>query len=130
MSFIFSIYIFNFSNFAGSKNMPTKLLIFFLYSCITLIILAFALDLSSLSSVRNFSQEVLKIAGDKIDILINNAGIMMIEETITVDGNEKQMQVNHIGHFLLTQLLMPNLIRGSARIINVSSLAHTWSKSI
>ena len=114
---------------AGSKNMPTKLLIF-LYSCITLIILAFALDLSSLSSVRNFSQEVLKIAGDKIDILINNAGIMMIEETITVDGNEKQMQVNHIGHFLLTQLLMPNLIRGSARIINVSSLAHTWSKSI
>ena len=110
-------------------HMPTKLLIF-LYSCITLIILAFALDLSSLSSVRNFSQEVLKIAGDKIDILINNAGIMMIEETITVDGNEKQMQVNHIGHFLLTQLLMPNLIRGSARIINVSSLAHTWSKSI
>ena len=103
---------------------------FFLYSCITLIILAFALDLLSLSSVRNFSQEVLKIAGDKIDILINNAGIMMIEETITVDGNEKQMQVNHIGHFLLTQLLMPNLIRGSARIINVSSLAHTWSKSI
>ena len=127
--FFFSIYIFNFSNFAGSKNMPTKLLIF-LYSCITLIILAFALDLSSLSSVRKFSQEVLKTAGDKIDILINNAGIMMIEETITVDGNEKQMQVNHIGHFLLTQLLMPNLIRGSARIINVSSLAHTWSKSI
>ena len=113
---------------AGSKNMPTKLLIF-LYSCITLIILAFALDLSSLSSVRKFSQEVLQTAGDKIDILINNAGIMMIEETITVDGNEKQMQVNHIGHFLLTQLLMPNLIRGSARIINVSSLAHTWSKS-
>ena len=55
---------------------------------------------------------------------------MMIEETITVDGNEKQMQVNHIGHFLLTQLLMPNLIGGStpARVINVSSLAHTWSK--
>ena len=101
-----------------------------MYSFITFkIILAFALDLSSLSSVRKFSQEVLKTAGDKIDILINNAGIMMIEETITVDGNEKQMQVNHIGHFLLTQLLMPNLIRGSARIINVSSLAHTWSKS-
>ena len=73
------------------------------------------MDLSSLSSVRKFSQEVLNIAGDdKIDILINNAGIMCIEETITVDGNEKQMQVNHIGHFLLTQLLMPNLIGGSA----------------
>ena len=83
-----------------------------------------------MASVRKFSKEVLKIVGDKIDILINNAGIMMIEETITVDGNEKQMQVNHIGHFLLTQLLMPNLIGGStpARIINVSSLAHTWSK--
>ena len=83
-----------------------------------------------MASVRKFSKEVLKIVGDKIDILINNAGIMMIEETITADGNEKQMQVNHIGHFLLTQLLMPNLIGGStpARIINVSSLAHTWSK--
>ena len=83
-----------------------------------------------MASVRKFSKEVLKIVGDKIDILINNAGIMMIEETITVDGNEKQMQVNHIGHFLLTQLLMPNLIGGltPARIINVSSLAHTWSK--
>ena len=130
MSFIFSIYIFNFSNFAGSKYRPSKLLIFFFIFLYHFNHLAFALDLSSLSSVRKFSQEVLKIAGDKIDILINNAGIMMIEETITVDGNEKQMQVNHIGHFLLTQLLMPNLIRGSARIINVSSLAHTWSKSI
>ena len=83
-----------------------------------------------MSSVRKFSQEVLNIAGDKIDILINNAGIMCIEETITVDGNEKQMQVNHIGHFLLTQLLMPKLIGSApARIVNVSSLAHTWSKS-
>ena len=88
------------------------------------------MDLSSLSSVRKFSQEVLNIAGDKIDILVNNAGIMMIEESITVDGNEKQMQVNHIGQFLLTQLLMPKLIGSApARIVNVSSLAHTWSKS-
>ena len=116
--------------FCWFQKYAYKVIDFFLYSFITFkIILAFALDLSSLSSVRKFSQEVLQTAGDKIDILINNAGIMMIEETITVDGNEKQMQVNHIGHFLLTQLLMPNLIRGSARIINVSSLAHTWSKS-
>ena len=90
--------------------------------------LAFTLDLSSLKSVRKFVLEVLKIT-DKIDVLINNAGIMMIEETITEDGNEKQMQVNHIGHFLLTKLLMPVLEKSApVRIVNVSSLAHTWSE--
>ena len=86
------------------------------------------LDLSSLASVRKFAQEVQNIT-DKIHILINNSGIMMVEETITEDGNEKQMQVNHFGHFLLTQILMPILQKSTpARIINVSSLAHTWSK--
>ena len=81
-----------------------------------------------MKSVRKFVLEVLKIT-DKIDVLINNAGIMMIEETITEDGNEKQMQVNHIGHFLLTKLLMPVLEKSApVRIINVSSLAHTWSE--
>ena len=81
-----------------------------------------------MKSVRKFVLEVLKIT-DKIDVLINNAGIMMIEETITEDGNEKQMQVNHIGHFLLTKLLMPVLEKSApVRIVNVSSLAHTWSE--
>jgi len=88
------------------------------------------LDLASFASVRKFAQEVLKIT-DKVHILINNAGIMMIEKTITEDGNEKQMQVNHFGHFLLTQLLMPTLKESTpSRILNVSSLAHSWCKLI
>ena len=91
---------------------------------------ALPLDLASFASVRKFTQEVLKIT-DKVHILINNAGIMMIEKTITEDGNEKQMQVNHFGHFLLTQLLMPTLKESTpSRILNVSSLAHSWCKLI
>ena len=91
---------------------------------------ALPLDLASFASVRKFAQEVLKIT-DKVHILINNAGIMMIEKTITEDGNEKQMQVNHFGHFLLTQLLMPTLKESTpSRILNVSSLAHSWCKLI
>ena len=61
--------------------------------------------------------------------MINNAGIMFIPEELTKDGNEKTIQVNHLGHFLLTKLLMPKLLEAKpARIINVSSLAHTWGK--
>ena len=54
---------------------------------------------------------------------------MFIPEELTKDGNEKTIQVNHLGHFLLTKLLMPKLLEAKpARIINVSSLAHTWGK--
>ena len=92
-------------------------------------VLAFKLDLASFESVRDFANEVLKATGEKIDVLVNNAGIMWIPEETTVDGHEKQMQVNYFGHFLLTKLLMPKLeTAGPGRIVNVSSLAHTWSK--
>ena len=86
--------------------------------------------MASFESVQKFATEILsKHSGDAIHILINNAGVMFIPEERTKDGNEKQIQVNHLGHFLLAKLLMPKLLKAKpARIINISSLAHTWSK--
>lgn len=63
------------------------------------------LDLASLDSVREFSADVLKNE-PKLHILINNAGCAGIEKKKTVDGLEHQMQTNHFGHFLLTNLLI------------------------
>ena len=89
-------------------------------------VIALTLDLASFASVRNFVKELSKHV-EKIDILINNAGIMWLPEEKTVDGNEKQIQVNYLGHFLLTNLLLERMNKPS-RIINLSSLAHGWSK--
>ncbi|KAK4293855.1 hypothetical protein Pmani_033478 [Petrolisthes manimaculis] len=81
------------------------------------------LDLASLSSIRAFAAD-LKKKESKIHILINNAGVMMCPFMKTEDGFEMQMGTNHLGHFLLTNLLLPLLSHGQpARIINVSSLA-------
>ncbi|XP_056134213.1 retinol dehydrogenase 12 [Lampris incognitus] len=82
------------------------------------------LDLASLQSVRNLAKEVQK-SEQHLDILINNAGIMMCPKWKTEDGFETQFGVNHLGHFLLTNLLL-DLLKKSApsRIVNVSSLAH------
>merc|ERR1739838_1134720 len=62
----------------------------------------------------------------KIDILINNAGIMACPKMKTKDGFEMQFGTNHLGHFLMTNLLMPQLKNAApcARIVNVSSMAH------
>lgn len=81
------------------------------------------IDLSSLSSVR---QAASKIASSTphIDVLINNAGIMGIPQYAkSVDGIEMQFASNHIGHFLLTNLLIP-LIPAGGRIVNLSSAGH------
>ncbi|XP_025104046.1 retinol dehydrogenase 13-like [Pomacea canaliculata] len=83
------------------------------------------LDLASMGSIRAFAKDI--IANEPhIDILINNAGIMRCPKMLTEDGFEMQLGVNHLGHFLLTMLLL-NKLKSSApsRIINVSSLAHT-----
>ncbi|XP_037824348.1 retinol dehydrogenase 12-like [Lucilia sericata] len=82
------------------------------------------LDLSSLSSVREFAEHFLK-EQTRLDILINNAGILSTNRQLTPDGYEQHLAVNHLGHFLLTNLLM-DLIKASApsRIIVVSSLAY------
>ena len=88
------------------------------------------LDLASLTSVRRFSEHVLK-EEPRIDILINNAGIMACPYWKTEDGFEMQFGVNHLGHFLLTNLLLDRLKAApAARIVNVSSVAYAFSKGI
>ncbi len=83
------------------------------------------LDLASLASVREFAGGFLA-EHDHIDVLINNAGVMACPEAATVDGFECQIGTNHIGHFLLTQRLMPALGDGS-RVVSVSSAGHRFS---
>ncbi|MDP9697667.1 NAD(P)-dependent dehydrogenase (short-subunit alcohol dehydrogenase family) [Paenibacillus intestini] len=83
------------------------------------------LDLSNLSSIRAFANVMMENY-DRLDILINNAGIMFGPYSKTVDGFENQFGTNHLGHFALTGLLMPLLKKIEAsRIIALSSLAHT-----
>ncbi|XP_028253375.1 retinol dehydrogenase 14-like [Parambassis ranga] len=79
------------------------------------------LDLASLKSVREFCEEINK-EESKIDVLINNAGIYQCPYTKTKDGFEMQLGVNHLGHFLLTHLLL-DILKASApsRIVVVSS---------
>lgn len=85
-------------------------------------------DLQSLASVRNAASQVSTLAAEfgGLDGLINNAGIMAVPDTRTVDGLDVQMQTNHLSHFLLTKLLMPALnaaaaVRGEARVVQHSS---------
>ncbi|XP_034431546.1 retinol dehydrogenase 12 isoform X1 [Hippoglossus hippoglossus] len=84
------------------------------------------LDLADTCSIRAFAQEFLREV-NRLHILINNAGVMMCPYTKTIDGFEMHIGVNHLGHFLLTSLLIGLLKRsGPARIIVVSSLAHNF----
>ncbi|KIA59846.1 oxidoreductase [Nocardia vulneris] len=76
-----------------------------------------ALDLADLASVRRFAKEW---TGD-LDVLVNNAGIMLVPEGRTHDGFENQIGTNHLGHFALTNLLLPHV---TDRVITVSSQAH------
>lgn len=75
-----------------------------------------SLDLQNLASVREFAEGV-----DKVDVLINNAGIMAAPYRQTVDGFESQIGTNHLGHFALTNLLLPKL---TDRVVTVSSMGH------
>ena len=86
------------------------------------------LDLASLKSVRDFSDRILQDEA-RIDILINNAGVMVPPYTKTEDGFELQIGVNHLAHFLLTNLLLERIKEApSPRIVNVSSEAHKYGK--
>jgi NAD(P)-dependent dehydrogenase (short-subunit alcohol dehydrogenase family) len=79
------------------------------------------LDLADLDSVREFA-DANKAS---IDILVNNAGVMAIPPRLTADGFEMQLGTNHLGHFALTGLLLPDLLaRPSARVVTVSSSMH------
>jgi NAD(P)-dependent dehydrogenase (short-subunit alcohol dehydrogenase family) len=74
------------------------------------------LDLQDLSSVREFAAGV-----DGVDMLVNNAGIMAVPYAQTVDGFESQIGTNHLGHFALTNLLLPKI---TDRVVTVSSMMH------
>ena len=81
-------------------------------------------DLASLKNVRDAATEANE-RFDKLDLLINNAGIMACPKDYTVDGFERQFGTNHLGHFLLTNLLVPLLEKGTdARVVTLSSRAH------
>ncbi|KAK2706441.1 retinol dehydrogenase 12-like isoform X3 [Artemia franciscana] len=88
------------------------------------------LDLASLKSVRAFAHDILKTE-NRLDILINNAGLAALGPELTEDGLDNQMQSNHFGHFLLTNMLL-GLIKKSApsRIINVASEAHRFPRKL
>lgn len=86
------------------------------------------LDLASMASIREFAKDV-NINERHVDILINNAGVMRCPKTLTEDGFEMQLGVNHLGHFLLTNLLLDKLKDSQpSRIITLSSVAHTRGK--
>lgn len=89
---------------------------------------ALALDLCSNKSIHSFVS-AYNSKYKSLDLLINNAGVMMPPYAITEDGLESQMAANYFGHFLLTSLLLPTLekTRGS-RIVALSSLAHAWGE--
>jgi retinol dehydrogenase 12 len=88
---------------------------------------AFIADLSSLKQVRNLAEQVLE-KHDRLDVLINNAGVYETSHRISEDGFEMTFAVNHMAPFLLTLLLL-DLLKNSApcRIINVSSQVHASS---
>jgi NAD(P)-dependent dehydrogenase (short-subunit alcohol dehydrogenase family) len=80
------------------------------------------LDLADLGSVRSFAET---LDSDRLDLLINNAGLMAPPRRLTKDGFESQFGTNHLGHFALTGLLMPRLLAASEpRVVTVSSTAH------
>ena len=82
------------------------------------------LDLADLASVREFAER-RAAPGLAVDLLINNAGIMAAPRRLTKDGFESQFGTNHLGHFALTGLMLPALLRaGAPRVVTVSSHLH------
>ena len=81
-------------------------------------------DLSDLQSVRRAAASIGETY-EKIDVMLNNAGVITTQRELTKEGLEMQFAVNHVGHFLLTMLLLQKLQKGS-RIIQVASGAHKW----
>ena len=79
------------------------------------------MDLTSFASVRRAADELLERT-DRLDVLVNNAGLTLNDRQLTGDGHETMMQTNHFSHVLLTSLLLPKLLESDdARVVNVSS---------
>jgi len=86
------------------------------------------LDLASQTDIRRFAAE-FAARYDRLDVLINNAGVFSLKRFETEDGLEKTIGINYFGHYLLTTLLLPVIKRaGKARIINVSSDSYKQAK--
>ena len=88
-----------------------------------------SLDLCDLDNTKSFKDRLTALIGKdtKIDVLLNNAGVMAIpDQRLTKDGFERTFQTNHLGHFALTSTLLPQLSK-NARIINVSSLGYQFA---
>ncbi len=86
------------------------------------------LDLADLASVHRFAERVAA-SYDRIDVLLNNAGVMAIPRRVTVNGFEMQFGTNHLGHFALAGRLLPLILRTPhARVVTVSSGAHAFGR--
>jgi len=89
-----------------------------------------ALDLTSLDSVRSTASD-LRAEHERIDLLINNAGVMHTPKKTTADGFELQFGTNHLGHFALTGLLLDRLLPvAGSRVVTVSSIGHRMQAAI
>jgi NAD(P)-dependent dehydrogenase (short-subunit alcohol dehydrogenase family) len=86
------------------------------------------LDLASAASIRAFADGFLA-SHDRLDVLVNNAGLTLRKRQETADGFEMTFGVNHLGHFLLTSLLRDRLVAGApSRVVNVASDAHRFAR--
>ncbi len=86
-----------------------------------------ALDLADFASIRTFAAEVLA-RHDRLDVLVNNAGGILSDRLVTAQGFEMTFGVNHLGHFLLTDLLRDRLVASApARVVTVSSIGHRYA---
>jgi NAD(P)-dependent dehydrogenase (short-subunit alcohol dehydrogenase family) len=88
-------------------------------------IIGYDLDLSNLSKVKKFADQIIENE-EHVNILLNNAGAAHTSYSLTIDGLEMDFGTNHIGHYYLTKLLLPLLIQSKARIVNVSSMGHCF----
>jgi NAD(P)-dependent dehydrogenase (short-subunit alcohol dehydrogenase family) len=87
-------------------------------------------DLASFESIRAAAKTFIEECKLPLHILINNAGVMFSKKTMTADGFEMCFQANHLGHFLLTNLLLPKLLENNdARILNLSSITYKMAES-
>ncbi|CAB1425696.1 unnamed protein product [Pleuronectes platessa] len=105
---------------AAAKEIRGKTLNPHVYAC--------RLDLASMKSIQEFAEKI-KREEQRVDVLINNAGVMRCPAWKTEDGFDMQFGVNHLGHFLLTNLLLEKLKESApSRVINLASLAHIVGK--
>ncbi len=80
-------------------------------------------DFHEMAQVRALADAIRAEHAD-LDVLVNNAGGIFGDRTLTADGNERTLQINHLAPFLLTNLLLPELRANGARVLNTSSVAH------